>query len=34
MRAMVASVSDTKCVMELAFDTISDRDNAAKILRE
>jgi hypothetical protein len=34
MRAIMASVTGTKCVMELAFDTVADRDNAAKILRK
>src|SRR5262245_44842945 len=34
MRAMMASVTGTKCVMEFAFDTTADRDQAAKILRK
>jgi len=34
MRGMMACVTGTKCVMQLAFDSAADRDNAAKILRK
>jgi hypothetical protein len=32
MRGMLACVTGTKCVMQLAFDTTADRDKAAKLL--
>lgn len=34
MRGMMACVTGTKCVMQFAFDTAADRDQAAKILRK
>jgi hypothetical protein len=34
LRGLSASVTGTKCVLVIAFDTAADRDNAAKFLRK
>jgi hypothetical protein len=34
LRGLSASVTGTKCALVIAFDTVADRDNAAKLVRK